>query len=108
MNLLLPGDPFLKFAEPGTEVHAPIIANPYQQDPDLAKQYENGYHHAQELGHLTLSQSDPAQWASAHTVWREGFAKAATQLGQKALADALSPQVDVSTRNNESRLAGLL
>lgn len=72
----------------GDEVHAPLNRNPYL-GTENAPEFENGYEHAQSLGHLTLSQSNAQQWAGQNPAWRAGFATAASRLGQERLSQEL-------------------
>jgi len=75
----------------GDEVHAPLLANPYQGRPEAAD-YENGYQFVQSAGHQILNQASPTEiqrWHSNSLPWRQGFADAATKMGLKILADAV-------------------
>ena len=75
----------------GDELHIPLQRNPYG-DPMQGAEYENGYAHAQSLGHAVLNQTtegDVSRWAHNAPPWREGFAEGARRLGVGRVGDTL-------------------
>lgn len=73
--------------ETGTEVHPPLMINPYGDGPEAAE-YENGYSHAQSLGHMALATADGAQWSrwlSSPKPWSEGFTSGAKSVGSSPM-----------------------
>lgn len=84
----------------GDEVHPPMIANPYQLDPEAAAQYENGYQYAQKIGHLQLISVPPEQLlgqTNGSVPWREGFAASARALGAGQVADTIEATIAPKT-----------
>lgn len=85
-------------APTGTEVHPPLLSNPYlAADHKSAVDYENGYQHAQEQGHMALSTAPPEQWASWQRnprPWFEGFTAGASSVGSQP---PLTPKVAMLT-----------
>lgn len=82
--------------ERGDEVHPPMMSNPYVADPAQGPEYENGYQHAQELGHLQLVSVPPDQlpgWRNSAVAWRQGFAASARALGAGQVANTIEATV---------------
>lgn len=79
--------------ERGDEIHSPLVRNPYT-GTDGAVDYENGYEHAQRLGHAAIGAMTPVEtlrWKHAPAAWQAGFVAASKALGVGTALNTLQP-----------------
>jgi hypothetical protein len=94
----------------GDEVHIPLQRNPYNDplaNPQDAADYENGYQHAQDLGHQGLAMIDQAKAQSLMrqpAAWKQGMADAARKLGKADIADMLEQVTGSEAMNKISAI----